>query len=137
MSFRIGLSIAALGAIGLAANASAADLTDAEIKTLISGKTVYLDIGGGGSITGATGPAVIFYAADGNAVFKTPKGEMWTGKWSIKGNQGCVEWKQAPTNACTRYDKQGETVTLINVATGQPRGKITKTADGNAEKLAP
>lgn len=129
--------IAAAATFGLASAASAADLTDGEIKTLISGKTVYLEIGGGGSVTGATGPGVIYYNADGTAVFKTPKGEMWTGKWTIKGNTGCVEWKQATTNACTRYDKQGETITLINVATGQPRGKIVKTADGNAEKLAP
>jgi hypothetical protein len=137
MSLRLSIPITLAGAIGLVSTVSAADLTDAEIKSLISGKTVYLDIGGGGSVTGATGAGVIFYAADGNAVFKTPKGEMWTGKWSIKGNQGCVEWKQATANACTRYDKQGETITLINVATGQPRGKIVKTAEGNAEKLAP
>ena len=137
MSLRLSIPIAVAGAIGLTASALAADLSGDQIKTLISGKTVYLDIGGGGSVTGATGPGVIFYAADGNAVFKTPKGEMWTGKWTIKENTGCVEWKQAATNACTRYDKQGDTVTLINVATGQPRGKIVKTADGNAEKLAP
>ena len=62
---------------------------------------------------------------------------MWTGTWTIKDNTACTEWKQAPSNACTRYDKQGETTTLINVATGQPRAKIVKTADGNAEKLAP
>ena len=129
--------LASASAFGLASAASAADLTGAEIKSLISGKTVYLDIGGGGSSTGATGPGVIHYSADGTAVFKTPKGEMWTGKWTIKDNTGCVEWKQAPANACTRYDKQGDAVTLINVATGLPRGKITKTADGNAEKLAP
>ncbi len=137
MTLRIGIPFAFIGAIGLAASASAADLTGAEIKTLISGKTVYMEIGGGGSVTGASGPGMIYYSADGNAVFKTPKGEMWTGKWTIKDNTGCVEWKQATANACTRYDKQGDTITLINMATGQPRGKIVKTADGNAEKLAP
>lgn len=137
MSTRTSILLAATTAFGLASAASAGDLTGAEIKTLISGKTVYLEIGGGGSVTGATGPGVIYYAADGNAVFKTPKGELWTGKWVIKDNSACVEWKQAPTNACTRYDKQGDVVSLINMATGQVRGKIAKTAEGNAEKLAP
>jgi hypothetical protein len=33
--------------------------------------------------------------------------------------------------------KRGDTITLINVATNQPRCKITKTASGNPEKLAP
>ena len=113
---------------GIATAAIAADLSGADIKTLISGKTVYLDIAGGGSATGAAGQGIIYYATDGTALFKTPKGGMWTGKWTIKDNTGCVEWKQAPTNACTRYDKQGDTITLINVSNGLPRGKLSKTA---------
>ena len=137
MSLRLNITIALAGAIGLAATASAADLTGADIKTMISGKTMYLEVGGGGTATGASGPGVIYYGADGSALYKTPKGEMWTGKWTIKDNTQCTEWKQAPSNACTRYDKQGDTVTLFNTATGLARGKIVKTADGNAEKLAP
>ncbi len=123
--------ILAFAALGFSVAAAAADLTGAEIKAMISDKSVYLDIGGGGGVTGATGAAVIYYATDGTAVFRTPKREIWTGKWTIKDNTACVEWKQAPTNACTRYDKQGDTITLINVATGQPRGKIVKTADAS------
>jgi hypothetical protein len=38
---------------------------------------------------------------------------------------------------CVRYDKTGETVTVIDVTSGQTRAKIVKTAAGNAEKLAP
>ena len=129
--------LAAASVFCLASTASGADLTGADIKTMISGKTMYLEVGGGGTSTGASGPGVIYYGADGTALYKTPKGEMWTGTWTIKDNTQCTVWKQAPSNACTRYDKQGDTVTLFNTATGLARGKITKTADGNAEKLAP
>ena len=137
MLARTNILLATASAFGLATAAYAADLTGAEIKTLISGKTVYIDVGGGGTATGASGPGVIYYAADGSALYKTPKGEMWTGKWTIKDNTACTEWKQATTNACTRYDKQGDTITMINAATGLVRSKLVKTADGNPEKLAP
>ena len=80
---------------------------------------------------------MIYYANDGTALFKTAKGPIMHGKWAIKDNTACVDWKEVPNNACSKYDKQGETVTVINTATGQPRGKIVKTAAGNAEKIAP
>jgi len=38
------------------------------------------------------------------------------------------DWNEVPNNPCSRYDKQGDTITLINVATNQPRCKITKTS---------
>ena len=125
-----------VGTAFLAGSAMAADINDAEIKELISGKTVYLELAAG-TVTGTTGTGAIYYNADGTALYKTGKGDIWHGTWTIKGNQGCVVWKETPNNACTRYDKAGDVVTLFNVATGQARGKILKTAAGNAEKLAP
>jgi hypothetical protein len=47
----------------------------------------------------------------------------------------CVDWKETPNNPCTKYVKDGDTINLINMANGQARGKISKIADGNAEKL--
>jgi hypothetical protein len=130
-------TVAILAAIlPLARSAMAADLSGAEIKELISDKTVFLELAAG-TVTGATGTGIIYYSADGTVLYKTGKGEMWHGTWTIKDNLGCVIWKETPNNACTRYDKQGDVITLINVATGQPRGKIIKTAPGNSEKLAP
>jgi len=38
---------------------------------------------------------------------------------------------------CVRYDKTGDTVTVIDAVSGQIRAKIIKTVPGNAEKLAP
>lgn len=114
----------------------AAELTGAEIKDLVAGKSVYLEYTTA-SATGTAGMGVIYYALDGIALYKTPKGVMWHGTWKINGNTNCHDWKEAPNNPCAKYDKQGDTISVINSATGQVRGKILKTAPGNAEKLAP
>ena len=129
------VAIATTGALGLTAAAVAADLTEAELKSMIVGKTLYLELQAAGSVTGASGQGMIYYAEDGMAHYKTAKGEMWQGKYSFTGSTQCTDWKQASNNPCTRYDKQGDTVTLFNVATGQARGKVLKTAPGNPEKL--
>jgi hypothetical protein len=80
---------------------------------------------------------VIYWAEDGTALYKTPSGAMWHGKWEIKGNTLCADWKERPNNPCTRYEKTGDAVTVLDAASGQTRAKIMKTAPGNAEKLAP
>ena len=125
----------AAGSACLVGSAAAADMTGAEIKEYISGKTLYIDFTAASAA--APGQGMIFYAPDGSALYKTGKGDMWHGTWTIKDNTACVVWKELANNACTRYDKAGDVVSIINVATGQVRGKVTKTAAGNAEKLAP
>jgi hypothetical protein len=129
------LSIAAMGSFWLIAPATAAELTGAEIKDLISGKTIYLELTA--SITGTNGKGIIYYDPNGTLLYKTPKGEMWHGTWTIKDNTACNDWKELPNNACTKYDKQGDTITNINAQTGQTRGKVVKIAPGNVENLAP
>ena len=62
---------------------------------------------------------------------------MFHGKWEIKGNTLCVEWKERPNTGCIRYDKMGDTVTAFDAKSGELRAKILKTAMGNVEKLAP
>ena len=133
LRFAIGVTALVAGA----GTAAAADLTGDQIKQLVSGRTLYLETIAAGSITGVSGQGQHYYNPDGSAIFKTPKGEIWTGKWTIKDNTICVDWKQSPNNPCTRYDKQGDAITLLNATTGQPRAKILKSADGNPEKLAP
>jgi hypothetical protein len=128
--------IVAISSIGLTGSAMAAELTGAEIKDLITGKSVYLELTAA-SATGTSGQGVIYYAPDGNALYKTAKGVMWHGSWIIKDNTACIDWKELPNNPCTKYDKQGDTTSIVNVATGQTRGKVLKTASGNAENLAP
>jgi hypothetical protein len=128
--------IGAMASFALIGYAAAAELNGAEIKDLLSGKTIYLETTAN-SATGTAGQGVIYFAADGTALYKTAKGVMWHGKWEIKGDTNCSNWKEAPDAPCTKYEKQGDMISLVNAATGQVRGKITKIAAGNAEKLAP
>ena len=128
--------IVTTGVVGLIGWALAADMTGADIKAFISGKTVYLETTAV-SASGKAGQGVIYWAEDGTALYKTPTGAMWHGKWEIKGNTNCTDWKERPNTACTRYDKVGDTVTVFDTVSGQVRAKIVNTAPGNAEKLAP
>ena len=128
--------ITTTGVLGLIGSALAADMTAAEIKAFLSGKTVYLETTAA-SASGAAGQGVIFWAEDGTALYKTPAGAILHGKWEIKDNTNCTEWKERPNTACVRYDKTGDAVTAVDAVSGQVRAKIVKTAPGNAEKLAP
>jgi hypothetical protein len=124
------------GVVGLMGSAFAADLTGPEIKTLLSGNTVYLETTAASS-SGQAGNAAIYWAADGTALFKTASGSVMHGTWVIKDNTNCTDWKERPGAGCVRYDKTGDTITAIDAASGKVRAKIVKTASGNAEKLAP
>jgi len=117
-------------------SARAADMTGSEIKAFNTGKTVYLETTAA-SASGKAGQGVIYWAEDGTALYKTPTGAIMHGKWQIKGNTNCTEWKERPNTACVRYDKVGDTVTVIDAVNGQIRAKVVKTAPGNAETLAP
>jgi hypothetical protein len=129
-------ALAAAALVAVVGTAIAADMTGAEIKAYLSGKTVYLEATAA-SAGGQAGQGVIYWAEDGTALYKTPTGAILHGKWEIKGNTNCTEWKERPNTACVRYDKTGDAVTAIDAASGQIRAKVVKTAPGNAEKLAP
>lgn len=124
------------GVVGFINLAQAADMMGAEIKAFLSGKTAYLETTAA-SAAGVAGQVVIYWLEDGTALYRTPSGTIMHGKWEIKGNTNCTDWKERPGTGCVRYDKAGDSVTVIDVASGQVRAKIVKTAPGNAEKLAP
>ena len=126
---------AAAGWLCLAGGASAAELSGPEITKLLSGKSLYLELTA--ASVAAAGQGVIYYAADGTALYKTAKGSIWHGKWTVKDNTSCTDWQESPGSPCTKWDKAGDTISLLNATTGQVRGKVVKIADGNAEKLAP
>ncbi len=130
------LSIAAIGPVGLMSSALAADMTGAEIKAFLVGKTAYLEATAA-SAAGVAGQVVIYWKEDGTALYRTPSGTIMHGKWEIKGNTNCTDWKERPGTGCVRYDRTGDSATVIDVATGKVRAKIVKTAPGNAENLAP
>ena len=122
--------------LALVGTALAADMTDAEIKAYLSGNTTYLETTPA-SASGKAGQGVIYWGTDGTALYKTPDGSIMHGKSEIKGNTNCTEWKERPGVGCTRYDKQGDVITVIDAKSGAVRAKIVKSAPGNAEKLAP
>jgi len=128
--------IVTTGIVGIINSALAADLTGAEIKAFLSGKTAYLETTAA-SAAGVAGQVVIYWAEDGTALYKTPSGAIMHGKWEIKGNTNCTDWKERPGTGCVRYDKTGDFVTVIDATSGQTRAKIVKTAPGNVEKLTP
>jgi len=102
---------------------------------LIAGKTVYLELGT--TSTGGAGQGAIFYSSNGAALYRTAGGAIWHGVWTIRDSNVCIDWKEAPNNACTKYDKTGSTITIINATSGETRGKVAKVVDGNIEKLIP
>ena len=128
--------IATTGVIGLTGSALAADMTGSEIKSYISGKSIYLQTTAASSVA-ATGQAVIYFAEDGTGLYKTPSAAIWHGTWQIKGDTLCTDWKERANNPCTRYDKTGDTVSVLDAASGQVRAKIVKVPPGNSEKLTP
>ena len=128
--------VASTGIIGLIASALAAEMTGTEITAYLSGKTAYIETTAA-SGSGAAGQSVIYWASDGTALYKTPSGSILHGKWEIKGNTLCADWKERPNTGCIRYDKTGDAVSAFDVESGKLRAKILKTAPGNAENLAP
>ena len=124
------------GVVGLVGSAFATDLTGPEIKTFLSGNTVYLETTAASS-SGQAGQAAIYWAADGTALFKTANGSLMHGTWVIKDNTNCTDWKERPGAGCVRYDKTGDRITAIDAASGKVRATVVKVVAGNAEKLAP
>lgn len=128
-------AIASLAWACVAGAASAEEMTGDEISKLISGKTVYFDLTA--ASTAGVGNGIIYFAQDGTVLYKRPKGETWHGRWSPKGNTMCLDWKELPSNPCSKWDKHGETITILNTANNKVRATVSKVADGNVEKLAP
>ena len=119
--------IVATGLGGLIGSAFAAEMSGADIKALLAGKTAYVETTAA-SAGGIAGQTVIYWGDDGTALYKSPAGTIMHGKWEIKGNTLCADWKERPTAGCVRYDKTGDVVTAYDVASGQLRAKIMKTA---------
>jgi hypothetical protein len=124
------------GVIGLTSSALAADMTGADIKVLLSGKTAYVETTAA-SVTRQVGDGVIYWNADGTALYRRPLGGMMHGKWEITGDSLCTQWKERPGTGCVRYGKTGDAVTVIDVKSRKTRAKIVKLAPGNAENLTP
>ena len=121
--------------LSIIGSAFAADLTETEIKALISNNTIYLQLAA--SSTGPAGQAKGYFATDGVALYKLPSGAILHGKWTTKGNQLCIDWKESPNSSCLKYVKEGDNVTVHDAGTGKLQATIMRTAPGNAEKITP
>jgi len=126
--------IAVAASFGLIGSATATEMIGTEIKEFVSGKTVYNETTAA-SVTGAQGHGILYYAADGSALYKTPKGELWHGNWEIKADTICLTFKEVGKRGCSKFDKQGDTISIIDAENGQVRAKVLKTASGNPENL--
>jgi hypothetical protein len=133
---RVVHAFAVVAASAIGGTALAADMSGADIKKFLAGNTVYLETTAA-SAGGQAGQVVIYWSADGTALYKTPSGTIMHGTWEVKENTNCTVWKERPNTGCVRYDKAGDTVTVIDATSGAVRAKIVKTAAGNAEKLTP
>jgi hypothetical protein len=75
-----------IGATGLIGSALAADMTGAEIKAFVSGKTVYLETTAV-SATGTPGQGAVYLAEDGTGLYKTPTGAIGTENGTLKATR--------------------------------------------------
>jgi hypothetical protein len=100
MRIAIHAAFVTAGLIGLSHSAFAADMTAAQIKTLLSGKTAYLETTSA-SASGQAGNVVIYWNADGTALYKAPNGNTMHGKWETQGDALCAYSPQlaAPSHA--------------------------------------
>jgi hypothetical protein len=92
-------------------------MTAAEVKAFLSGKTAYLETTAA-SASGKAGRGVIYWAEDGTALYKTPSGAIWHGKWTMKGDQLCADWKEQANNDCVKYVKEGDKVIVHDAVSG-------------------
>jgi len=125
-----------IATVGMTAPAFAADMSGSDIKLFLAGNTVYLETTAASS-AGQAGQVVIYWSADGTALYKTPSGTMMHGTWEVKGDTNCTAWKERPGTGCVRYDKTADGISVIDATSGTLRAKIVKAAAGNPEKLAP
>ena len=100
--------LAATCCMFLPAPAIAAEMSAAEIKELITGKSVYLELAA--TATAGAGQGVIYYNADGTALYRTAKGVMWHGTWvdqrqhGLHRLEGSTEQRLHEVRQAGRYD---------------------------------
>jgi hypothetical protein len=119
----------------LIASAAAAQMTGPQIRTFISGNSVYVKLLS--APAGTANKGVIYYAPDGIALYKAGTDRVWHGRWTIVQNTSCVDWAEEPGNPCSKYERRRGKVTIINVTTGAPRGIVVRVRRANVENLVP
>src|SRR5262249_29868751 len=88
-------------------------MTGAEIKAFLTGNTTYLETTAA-SASGKAGQGVIYWGEDGNALYKTPAGAMFHGKWEVKATPTAPPGRRAralDASAMTRREMSSQSST--------------------------
>ena len=124
-------------AAGIAGSAAIAQdaLKTEQLKPLITGNTLYVEIPAGvpGAPDGGTAP--IYYAEDGSTAALLPAGVKLVGRWTLEDDRYCIDWDNGPKNSCTQLIRAAQGFVLMDANLGEPRGVVTRFATGNPEGL--
>lgn len=137
MKTRTCLFHTALLATALIGSTAAADETmnTAQLRALVTGNTLYVEIpvGAPGAPDGGTAP--IYYGEDGSAAAQLPAGLKLVGTWTLEEDRYCIDWDNGPKNSCSQLIRGSDGFVVMDAALGERRGMITRIATGNAEDL--
>lgn len=103
-----------------------------QLDGLLTGNTLYVELPPD-TQGGAT--CMLYHGADGRAALKLPAGLTLVGSWSLKDSHYVVDWENGPKNGLWALDKSDGAISLIEIASGKPRGRVTKLVPGNPEGI--
>lgn len=124
--------------LGLCVPAQSAEITlnGSQLEALLTGNTVYIDIPAGTPAGGPDGGvAPVRYGTDGSVAAALPNGAKLVGRYTINGEQYCVDWVNGPQNSCTTIVKSPIGMMMFDANKKEPRGAVNRIVPGNPENL--
>ncbi|MEM7723967.1 MAG: hypothetical protein AAF376_16580 [Pseudomonadota bacterium] len=111
----------------LTTGAAAAEtrLNPVQLDGLLTSQTVYLDT--------PVGEALIYFRADAASFARLPNGVQMQGTWALTEDGYCVDWVNGPQNSCTQVVRSADALHMVDSATGDPRGQVSRIVPGNPE----
>ncbi|MEM9342272.1 MAG: hypothetical protein AAGA87_04450 [Pseudomonadota bacterium] len=106
-----------------------------QLKTLITGNTLYVSLPAGVPGAPEGGIAPIYFAVDGAATAKLPAGLTLIGTWEFAAEGYCVDWDNGPKDSCSSISRGADSFMIMDAKSGEPRGQVFTIATGNAEQL--
>ena len=110
-------------------------MNTAQLRALITGNTLYINVPAGAPGAPDGGTAPIYYGENGAATALLPAGIKLVGTWALKDDQYCIDWNNGPKGSCSQLRRGPDGFQVMDVALGKSRGLITQIAIGNAENL--
>jgi hypothetical protein len=102
------------------ASASTVPLMEADLRSLLSGHELRIDVAAGGV-------ARLAFAANGTVDAVFPDGKRDRGTWRLASDRYCIDWVSGPKNSCTRVFRGPESLELRD-PDDRPRGRIAARA---------